>query len=147
MLPSIVVTLPVRHCTSPVSFDRSLCAQLSLQASPTHRSTQHISSKCVGTLAGFSMPGVSDFIQARKARIRLFLSSTALPNHSFLRLGQVHSRKARAETSSGVWGDFPLYADHSLMMTGGAAGKDSAHQIRTHRIYGGGMEDAPPKIT
>lgn len=90
----------------------------SLQICSTHRNTQHMSSRCVGTLAGLSMPGVSDFIQARNALIRRFLSSTALPNQSFLRLGQVHSRKARAETNSGVWGDFPLYADHSLTITG-----------------------------
>lgn len=74
----------------------------------THRKTQQSTMRWVGTLAGLSMAGVSDLMQARKALIRRFLSSTALPSQSLFRLGQVHSRKASASTSSGVWGDFPL---------------------------------------
>lgn len=74
----------------------------------TDLSTQQSTIRWVGTLVGLSIAGVSDRIQARNALIRRFLSSTALPSHSFLRFGQVHSLKARASTSSGVWGDLPL---------------------------------------
>lgn len=94
-----------------------------------------MSSRCVGTLAGLSILGVSDFIQARKARILLFLSSTALPNQSFLRFGQVHSRNVSADTSSGVWGDFPLQADHSLRITEGTEKKWKVRKNRLQRIW------------
>ena len=77
-------------------------------ASGTYRRTQHSTVRWVGTLAGLSMAGVSDLMQARKALILRFLSSTAFPSHSLFRLGQVHSLKARASTNSGVCGDFPL---------------------------------------
>ena len=90
---------------------------------PTHRSAQQSTMRGVGALAGFSMAGVSERMQARKALILRFLSSTAFPSQSFFKFGQVHSRKGRASTSSGVWGDFPLYAAHSLTITGGSTEK------------------------
>lgn len=82
-------------------------------------STQHMSSRCCGTCAGLSRAGQSERRQARKALVLLERSSLARPNHSRRRLGQVHSRKHRAGTSSGVRADLALPLLHSLTITGG----------------------------
>jgi len=86
---------------------------------PSHLSTQHMSSRCCGTCAGLRRAGQSERRQARKALVLLERSSLARPNHSRRRLGQVHSLKHRAGTSSGVRADLALPLLHSLTITGG----------------------------
>lgn len=78
-----------------------------------------MSSRCCGTCAGLRRAGQSERRQARKALVLLERSSLARPNHSRRRLGQVHSRKHRAGTSSGVRADLALPLLHSLTITGG----------------------------
>lgn len=78
-----------------------------------------MSSRCDGTQDGLSSAGQSDLMQAKKARVRRLRSSEARPSHRRLRLGQVHSRKHIAGTSSGVKADLALLAHHSLTITGG----------------------------
>lgn len=78
-----------------------------------------MSSRCDGTQDGLSRAGQSDLMQAKKARVRRLRSSEARPSHRRLRLGQVHSRKHIAGTSSGVKADLALLAHHSLTITGG----------------------------
>lgn len=85
----------------------------------SYLSTQHMSSRCCGTCAGLRRAGQSERKQARKALVLLERSSLARPNHSRRRLGQVHSRKHRAGTSSGVRADLALPLLHSLTITGG----------------------------
>lgn len=85
----------------------------------SYLSTQHMSSRCCGTCAGLSRAGQSERKQARKALVLLERSSLARPNHSRRRFGQVHSRKHRAGTSSGVRADLALPLLHSLTITGG----------------------------
>lgn len=78
-----------------------------------------MSSRCCGTCAGLRRAGQSERKQARKALVLLERSSLARPNHSRRRLGQVHSRKHKAGTSSGVRADLALPLLHSLTITGG----------------------------
>lgn len=92
-------------------------------AGRTDLSTQHMSSRCEGTLAGLSRAGQSERMQARKARVRRLRSSEARPSHRRRRLGQVHSRKHSAGTSSGVSADLALLAHHSFTITGGTGGE------------------------
>lgn len=80
-----------------------------------------MSSRCCGTCAGLRRAGQSERRQARKALVLLERSSLARPSHSRRRLGQVHSRKHRAGTSSGVRADLALPLLHSLTITGGTA--------------------------
>lgn len=87
----------------------------------SYLSTQHMSSRCCGTCAGLRRAGQSERRQARKALVLLERSSLARPNHNRRRLGQVHSRKHRAGTSSGVRADLALPLLHSLTITGGTA--------------------------
>lgn len=85
----------------------------------SYLSTQHMSSRCCGTCAGLRRAGQSERKHARKALVLLERSSLARPNHRRRRLGQVHSRKQRAGTSSGVRADLDFPLLHSLTITGG----------------------------
>lgn len=79
--------------------------------------------------------GQSERRQARKALVLLERSSLARPNHRRRRLGQVHSRKQRAGTSSGVRADLALLLHHSLTMTGGTATHSRTHLNRKPRPH------------
>lgn len=91
---------------------------------PPYLSTQHMSSRCCGTCAGLRRAGQSERKQARKALVLLERSSLARPNHRRRRLGQVHSRKHRAGTSSGVRADLALLLLHSFTITGGTVAEE-----------------------
>lgn len=105
--------------------------------SASYLSTQHMSSRCCGTCAGLRRAGQSERRQARKALVLLERSSLARPNHSRRRLGQVHSRKHSAGTSSGVRADLALPLLHSLTITGGTATQrqDVCVAVKTYVVW------------